>query len=228
MFRDILNSKFGEYQAFTRRKVVEDQLIRRGIKDGLVLEAMEKVKRHVFVDDYLRTRAYEDHPLPIAEGQTIPQPYIVALMTELLALKAGDKVLEIGTGSGYQTAVLAELAKEVCTVEFFQSLAEKAKTVLAAEGYSKIRFRTGDGAAGWPEYAPYDAIMATCAAPEVPKALFEQLADNGRLAAPVGEEGAQRLMLYTKTGGAITEKFVLEVRFLPMLHSGQWTVDSGQ
>ena len=217
MFKDILNSKFGEYQAFTRRMVVEDQLIRRGIKDGLVLDAMEKVKRHAFVDDYLRTRAYEDHPLPIAEGQTISQPYIVALMTELLALKGGEKVLEIGTGSGYQTAVLAELAKEIYTVEFFRSLAEKAKTVLAAEGYSKIRFRTGDGAAGWPECAPYNAIIVTCAAQETPKALFEQLADNGRLVAPVGAEGAQRLMLYTKTGDRIEEKFILEVRFVPML-----------
>ncbi len=217
MFKDILNSKFGEYQAFTRRKVVEDQLISRGIKDGLVLEAIEKVRRHAFVDDYLRTRAYEDQPLPIAEGQTISQPYIVALMTELLALKGGEKVLEIGTGSGYQTAVLAELAKDIYTIEFFHSLAEKAKTVLAAQGYSKIRFRTGDGAAGWPECAPYDAIIVTCAAAVPPKALLEQLADNGRMAAPVGEEGAQRLMLYAKTGGVISEKVITQVRFVPML-----------
>ena len=219
MFRDLLNSKFGEYQAFTRRKVVEDQLQSRGIKDGMVLEAIEKVKRHAFVDAYLRTRAYEDQALPIAEGQTISQPYIVALMTELLALKGGEKVLEIGTGSGYQTAVLAELAKEVYTVEFFQSLAEKARTVLAAEGYSKIRFRTGDGAGGWPECAPYDAIIVTCAAPEAPKALFEQLTDKGRMVAPIGEEGAQRLMLYTKIGDVIKETFILEVRFVPMLRS---------
>ena len=217
MFKDILNSKFGEYQAFTRRKVVEDQLQSRGIRDGLVMEAIEKVKRHAFVDDYLRTRAYEDQPLPIAEGQTISQPYIVALMTELLALKGGEKVLEIGTGSGYQTAVLAELAKEIYTVEFFQSLAEKAKTVLAAEGYSKIRFRTGDGTEGWPECAPYDAIIVTCAPAALPKALFEQLADKGRLVAPVGEEGAQKLMLYTKTGGVIKENFIIDVRFVPML-----------
>ncbi|MFA6433960.1 MAG: protein-L-isoaspartate(D-aspartate) O-methyltransferase [Elusimicrobiales bacterium] len=218
MFKNILNSKFGEYQAFTRRKMAEDQLIRRGIRDGRVLEAMEKVKRHAFVDDYLRTRAYEDHPLPIAEGQTISQPYIVALMTELLELKGGEKVLEIGTGSGYQTAVLAELAKEVYTVEFFQSLAGKAKTALAAEGYSKIRFRTGDGAQGWPEHAPYDAIIATCAAQKPPEALFDQLSpEKGRLAAPVGGEGAQRLMLYTKTRDGIKERFILEVRFVPML-----------
>jgi len=217
MFKDILNSKFGQYQAFTRRKVVEDQLISRGIKEGRVLEAMEKVKRHAFVDDYLRTRAYEDQPLPIAEGQTISQPYIVALMTELLALSGGEKILEIGTGSGYQTAVLSELAKEIYTVEFFQSLTEKAKTVLAAEGYSNILYRIGDGAAGWPERAPYDAIIVTCAAASVPKALFEQLADKGRLVAPIGSEGSQRLMLYTKNGTEIKETFITEVRFVPML-----------
>ena len=219
MFRDILNSKFAEYQAFTRRKMVEDQLIRRGIGDARVLEAFEKVRRHLFVEEYLRTRAHEDQPLPIAEGQTISQPYIAALTTELLELKGGEKVLEIGTGSGYQTAVLAELAKEVYTVEFFMSLAERAKAVLAAEGYSKVRFRTGDGAAGWPECAPYDAIAVTCAAAVPPKALFEQLADKGRMVAPVGEEGVQRLMLYTKAGGEIKEKFILEVRFVPMLGS---------
>jgi protein-L-isoaspartate(D-aspartate) O-methyltransferase len=217
MFKEILNSKFGQYQAFTRRKAVEDQLISRGIKDGRVLAAIEKIKRHAFIDDYLRTRAYEDQPLPIAEGQTISQPYIVALMTELLALKGGEKVLEIGTGSGYQTAVLAELAKEIYTVEFFSSLAEKAKIILASEGYSKIRFGTGDGAAGWPECAPYDAIIITCAAPIPPKALFEQLADGGRLVAPIGEECPQRLMLYTKTGNAVKESFIIEVRFVPML-----------
>ncbi len=219
MFDHILNSKFAEYQSFTRRKLVEDQLVRRGVRDGRVLEAFEKVKRHLFVDDYLRTRAYEDQPLPIAEDQTISQPYVAALMTELLELKGGEKVLEIGTGSGYQTAILAELAKEVCTIEFFKSLSEKARTVLAAEGYSKIRFRTGDGAAGWPENAPYDAITVTCAAAVPPKALFEQLADKGRLVAPIGEEGVQRLMLYTKSGGTITERSIIDVRFVPMLKS---------
>ena len=219
MFKDLLNSKFAEYQAFIRRKMVEDQLIPRGVKNGRVLEAMGKVRRHIFVDDYLRTRAYEDHPLPIAENQTISQPYIVALMTELLGLRGGEKVLEIGTGSGYQTAILAELAGQVYTVELFPALAEKAKAVLAAEGYSKIKFRTGDGADGWQEHAPYDAIIAACAAPRIPRALFDQLADKGRLAAPVGEEGAQRLMLYTKNGAEIKETFITEVRFVPMLHT---------
>jgi protein-L-isoaspartate(D-aspartate) O-methyltransferase len=217
VFKDLLNSKFGEYQAFTRRKMVEDQMILRGVADGMVLEAMGKVKRHLFVDSYLGTRAYEDTPLPIAEGQTISQPYIVALMTELLSLKGAEKILEIGTGSGYQTAVLAELAKEVYTVEYFPSLAEKAKTVLAAEGYSNIRFKTGNGAVGWPEHAPYDAILLTCAAPEIPQALFAQLADKGRLVAPVGNGNMQRLNLYFKDGSDLNERFITEVRFVPML-----------
>ncbi|OGS06903.1 MAG: protein-L-isoaspartate O-methyltransferase [Elusimicrobia bacterium RIFOXYA12_FULL_51_18] len=218
MFKHILNAKIGKYQAFIRQKMLEDQIIRRGVKDGMVLEAMEKVKRHVFVDDYLKTRAYEDQPLPIAEGQTVSQPYIVALMTELLALKGGERVLEIGTGSGYQTAVLAELAGEVYTVEFFPALAEKAKAVLAFESYSKIRFRTGDGAAGWPENAPFDAIIVTCAPLEAPETLLSQLADKGRMVVPVGEAGgAQRLMLYTKDGADIKERFITEVRFVPML-----------
>ena len=217
MFKDLLNSKFGEYQTFVRRRMLEDQLIRRGIGDGLVLEAMERVRRHAFGDEDLRTRAYEDYPLPINEGQTISQPYIVALMTELLKLKGGEKVLEIGTGSGYQTAVLAELAHSVYTVEFSRNLADKARAALAAEGYAGIQFRTGDGADGWNEHAPYDAIMVTCAAQKVPDALFGQLAAGGRLVAPVGEaEQAQKLMLHTKGEGGIREKFITEVRFVPM------------
>ncbi|HOW89596.1 MAG TPA: protein-L-isoaspartate O-methyltransferase, partial [Elusimicrobiales bacterium] len=165
MFKDLLASKFAEYQTFVRRRMVEDQIAARGVRDGRVLEAMGKVRRHAFVDEYLRTRAYEDHPLPIDEGQTISQPYMVALTAELLNLKGSEKVLEIGTGSGYQTAVLAELAGELYTVEIFPSLAEKASAALTAQGYRGIKFRTGDGADGWPEHAPYDAIVLSCAAP---------------------------------------------------------------
>lgn len=217
MFKNLLNSRYGEYQTFIRRRMLEDQIISRGIKDPRVLKAMEKVRRHVFVDEYLRTRSYEDYPMPIPEGQTISQPYIVALMTGLLALKGNETVLEIGTGSGYQTAVLAELAKKIYTVEIFPSLTERAKTALAAEGYTGIDFRTGDGARGWTEHAPYDAIMLTCAAPEVPEALLGQLGAAGRLAAPIGEaDQPQRLMLYTKEDGAIKERFISEVRFVPM------------
>lgn len=216
MFQDELKAKFGDYLAFVRRKMLEDQVAARGVSDGLVLGAMQKVERHLFVDEYLRTRAYEDTPLPIAEGQTISQPYIVALMTERLALKAGEKVLEIGTGSGYQTALLAELAKEVFTVEYYPALAEKAKKVLEARGYKNIRFRTGDGRAGWPEHAPYDAIMVTCAPKEAPEALFEQLAPGGRLIVPVGDS-EQTLVLYTKTGAGLEKRDITRVRFVPMI-----------
>lgn len=217
MFHHILRSKFDEYQTFTRRKMVEDQIVARGIKNGLVIEAMEKVKRHQFVPDYLANRAYEDSPLPIAHEQTISQPYIVALMTELLALKSGDKVLEIGTGSGYQTAVLAELAKEIYTIEYHSGLADQAKAVLDKEGYTNIKFRTGNGALGWPEAAPYDAIIATCApVQEVPPKLLEQLADKGRLVIPLGE-GIQQLKLFVKDGDKITGTAIADVRFVPML-----------
>lgn len=210
------NSKYGDYLAFVRRTMLEDQIAARGIRDGLLLEAMQKVERHLFVDEYLRTRAYEDAPLPIAEGQTISQPYIVALMTECLALKGGEKVLEIGTGSGYQTALLAELAKEVFTVEYFPNLAEKAKTALKDRGYKNIKFMTGNGHEGWKEYAPYDAILVTCAPKELPAALAEQLAVGGRLAAPVG--GAeQTLILYTKTGDGLEKRDITQVRFVPMI-----------
>lgn len=215
MFHEILKARYGEYLAFVRRKMLEDQVAARGVHDPLVLGAMQKVERHLFVDEYLRTRAYEDTPLPIAEGQTISQPYIVALMTEHLALKGGEKVLEIGTGSGYQTALLAELAKEVFTVEYFPALAEKAKAVLDARGYKNIRFRNGDGSAGWPEHAPYGAVMITCAPKEVPAALFEQLAEGGRLIAPVGEH-EQTLVLYTKTAAGLEKRELARVRFVPM------------
>lgn len=220
MFKNFLNSRLVEYQTFVRRKMLEDQIISRGVKDGMVLQAMEKVKRHLFVDCYLGTRAYEDAPLPIAENQTISQPYIVALMTELLALKGGEKVLEIGTGSGYQTAVLAELAKAVYTVELFPSLAEKAKATLASEGYANIHFKTGNGTGGWPANAPYEAIVITCAAPEAPIfAMGDQLTENGRLVAPVSGKEGQRLTLYTKHGTRLTGEFITDVRFVPMLQT---------
>ncbi|MBU2483233.1 MAG: protein-L-isoaspartate(D-aspartate) O-methyltransferase [Proteobacteria bacterium] len=215
----MLNSKFGDYLAFVRRKMLEDQIAARGVRDGLVLETMEKVERHLFVDEYLRNRAYEDCPLPIAEGQTISQPYIVALMTECLALKGGEKVLEIGTGSGYQTAVLAELAKEVFTVEYYPVLAEKAKAALKGRGYDNIKFKTGDGHEGWKEYAPYDAIMVTCAPKELPAALLEQLAGGGRLAAPVGGQ-EQTLALYTRTASGLEKSDITRVRFVPMIAAG--------
>lgn len=216
MFHESLKARYGDYLAFVRRKMIEDQVAARGVRDARVLAAMQKVERHLFVDEYLRTRAYEDTPLPIAEGQTISQPYIAALMTELLALKGGEKVLEIGTGSGYQAALLAELAKEVFTIEFHPALAQKAKAALDARGYKNITFRTGDGRGGWPEHAPYDAVIVTCAPKEVPQALFDQLAGGGRLIAPVGEH-EQTLVLYTKTAAGLQRRVLARVRFVPML-----------
>jgi protein-L-isoaspartate(D-aspartate) O-methyltransferase len=170
------------------------------------------------VPEDLVTRAYEDYPMPIGRGQTISQPYIVALMSELLELKGPERVLEIGTGSGYQAAVLAELAAEVYTVELFPDLAADACWKLKKLGYANIKFKTGSGTAGWPEHAPYDGLIVTCAAASVPPALVEQLKEGGRLVIPLGE-GEQELKLMTKTSSGITEKNICAVRFVPLLAS---------
>lgn len=177
-----------------QRLALVEKIRRHGIKDPRVLEAILKVPRHLFVPKELIHEAYVDAPLPIGEGQTISQPYIVALMTEALELDENSKVLEIGTGSGYQAAILAEIAKEVYTVERIPSLKEKARKVLDALGYENIKFKVGDGTEGWPEYAPYDAIIVTAGAPEIPKPLVEQLKVGGRLVIPVGDELTQRLL----------------------------------
>jgi len=176
------------------------------------LAAMAKVCRHCFVTEDMLSRAYEDYPLPIDREQTISQPYIVALMSELLELKGGERVLEIGTGSGYQTAVLAELAGEVFTVEFFPDLAAQARAKLEKLGYRNIKFKTGDGSEGWKEAAPYDAIIVTCAPAAVPQELTTQLREGGRLVLPVGEN----LTLVTKTAAGLTQRVVCGVRFVPM------------
>ncbi len=217
MFKEILGRRYDAYLGFIRRKMIEDQIRSRGVKDPRVLAAMEKVCRHRFVTGDMVSRAYEDYPLPIARGQTIPQPYIVALMSELAGLTGAERVLEIGAGSGYQTAVLAELAAEVCTVEILPDLAAGAQARLAG-GYSNIKFRTGDGALGWPERAPYDAIIVTCAAAETPPELTEQLKPGGRLVIPVGEE-PQDLLLVTKTPAGLERKNICRVRFVPMIRS---------
>ena len=171
---------------------------RRGIKDERVLNAMLKVPRHLFVPADLVDRAYDDSPLPIGKGQTISQPYIVALMTEALGLDENSKVLEIGTGSGYQAAILAEIAKEVYTVERIPELAERAQKILRALGYNNVYFKIGDGTEGWPEFAPYDAIIVTAASPKVPEPLIEQLKVGGVLVIPVGSELTQELLKITK------------------------------
>lgn len=196
--------------------MVTTQIKSRGIKDMNVLEAMEKVPRHVFVPENMRKAAYNDEPLPIGNGQTISQPYIVAYMTEVLQLSVEEKVLEVGTGSGYQAAVLAEIARELFTVEIIDGLSKNAQEVLQAEGYTNIHFRVGDGSYGWEENAPYDAIMVTAAPPEVPKALQDQLKIGGRMIVPVGD-AFQELVLIVREKRRFKKKKLLPVRFVPLV-----------
>jgi protein-L-isoaspartate(D-aspartate) O-methyltransferase len=198
-----------------RERMVAEQIASREVRDPLTLAAMRKVPRHLFVPDAVRQEAYDDHPLPIGEGQTISQPYIVAFMTEALGLKGGETVLEIGTGSGYQAAVLAEIAGRVYTIEIVEPLATRARETLRERGYDKVQVRAGDGYQGWPEAAPFDAIMVTAAAPRVPEALKQQLKDGGRLIIPVGDE-SQELLLLVRRGDRFDERRVLPVRFVPM------------
>ncbi|NOR11937.1 MAG: protein-L-isoaspartate(D-aspartate) O-methyltransferase [Candidatus Aminicenantes bacterium] len=199
-----------------RESMVSTQIKSRGIKDVNVLEAMEKVPRHLFVPENMRKLAYNDEPLPIGNGQTISQPYIVAYMTEVLQLSVEEKVLEVGTGSGYQAAVLAEIAKEVFTVEIIDGLSKNAQEVLQEEGYTNIHFRVGDGSYGWEENAPYDAIMVTAAPSEVPKALQDQLKIGGRMIVPVGD-AFQELVLIVREKRKFKKKKLLPVRFVPLV-----------
>ncbi len=198
-----------------RENMVETQLKSRGIKDERVLNAMLKVERHKFVPDAFKSLAYTDRPLPIKEDQTISQPYIVALMTELLALSGNEKVLEIGTGSGYQAAILAELAKDVYSIEIVETLAKGSQRLLNDLGYTNITVKCGDGYIGWEEYAPFDAIIVTCAPPYIPQPLIEQLAYGGRMIIPVGTL-YQELKLLEKSDGGIKTKSIVPVRFVPM------------
>ncbi len=181
-----------------QRKTLVESIKRKGIKDPKVINALLKVSRHLFVPKEYLHESYHDHPLPIGEGQTISQPYIVALMTEALELNEDSKVLEIGTGSGYQAAILAEIAKEVYTVERIPSLFKRAQKILADLGYDNIYFKLGDGTKGWEEHAPYDAIIVTAGAPEIPQCLVEQLTVGGRMVIPVGGEFSQRLLKIRK------------------------------
>ena len=201
--------------ARARALMVEEQLASRGVEDARTLAAMRKVPRHLFVPPAVLDQAYDDHPLPIGHGQTISQPYIVAFMTEALGLRGGETVLEAGTGSGYQAAVLAEIAARVYTIEIVAPLAEEARERLHRLGYANVDVRAGDGYLGWPEAAPFDAIMVTAAAPRVPEPLKEQLRDGGRLILPVGDEW-QELVVVTRRGTRYEERRVLPVRFVPM------------
>ncbi len=204
-----------------RRAMVKYQIAIRGIEDPDVLAAMEQVPRHEFVPPEEVEQAYDDHPLPIGYGQTISQPYIVALMTELLAVKPGDKVLEIGTGSGYQAAVLAELTDEVYTVEIIPELAASAAERLRRLGYTQVHTKTADGYHGWPEQAPFDAIIVTAAPDHVPPPLIEQLKDGGRLVIPVGPPGGyQTLWRITKRDGEVVSENITGVIFVPLVRGG--------
>jgi protein-L-isoaspartate(D-aspartate) O-methyltransferase len=201
--------------ARAREAMVADQIAARGVRDAKTLAAMRKVPRHLFVPGDLQREAYGDTPLPIGQGQTISQPYIVGFMTEALKLTGGERVLEVGTGSGYQAAVLAEIASRVYTIEIVTALADEARDRLRRLGYDRIAVRAGDGYAGWPEAAPFDAIIVTAAAPRVPEPLKEQLRDGGRLILPVGD-AEQELMVVTRRGDVFEESRVLGVRFVPM------------
>lgn len=203
--------------AALRAAMVKTQIEARGVKDPRVLEAMRAAPRHEFVPENLRGEAYADNPLPIGHGQTISQPYIVALMTEALRPQPGDRVLEIGTGSGYQAAVLSPLVKEVFTMEIVAPLAERAAATLERLGFKNVHVKAGDGWLGWPEKAPFDAIIVTCAPDKVPPALEAQLREGGRMVIPVGPEGGvQELVLLEKRGGESGRKGLLPVRFVPM------------
>jgi protein-L-isoaspartate(D-aspartate) O-methyltransferase len=198
-----------------REEMVAMQIAARGVSDARTLAALRKVPRHLFVSPEAVIQAYDDHPVPIGHGQTISQPYIVAFMTEALRLSGGETVLEIGTGCGYQAAVLAEIASRVYTIEIVTPLAEEAAARLKRLGYTNVEVRAGDGYQGWPEKAPFDAIMVTAAAPRIPEPLKQQLRDGGRLIVPVGEDW-QELVLVTRRGDRFEERRVLPVRFVPM------------
>jgi len=195
--------------------MVEEQIRARGIKDARVLDAMERVPRHLFVPESVRDEAYTDQPLPIGHGQTISQPYIVAFMTEALRLEPAHKVLEIGTGSGYQAAILAELAGQVFTIEIIEELADRARRTLSGAGYRNVTVRAGNGYLGWPEHAPYDRIMVTAAPEDVPPALIEQLKMDGLMAIPVGTV-FQELRILRRTPTGLDTVATLPVRFVPM------------
>ena len=201
--------------AVSRDRMVAEQIQGRDVADPRVLAAMRKVPRHRFVPEQLRQESYDDHPLPIGEGQTISQPYIVAIMSQLLQLTGGERVLEVGTGSGYQAAVLAELAKEVYSIEIVEPLARRASATLRELGYAGVAVRAGDGYLGWPEAAPFDAIIVTAAPDHIPPPLVDQLKIGGRLVIPVGER-SQELLQCVKTPDGLPCASVIPVRFVPL------------
>lgn len=207
--------------------MVEEQLVERGIKHLGVLEVMSRLPRHLFVPDYLQHKAYGEHALPIGHHQTISQPMAQAVMTQALGLTGEERILEIGTGSGYQTAILAELGAQVFTIERIKSLGQKAKALLDQLGYSNINYRFCDGTYGWRDRGPYDAILFAAGAPEVPKVLVEQLAVGGRLVGPAGENGSQKLVLLTRTESGIHKEELGDCNFVPLIGKFGWPLGAG-
>ena len=205
-----------------RERMVEDQLVARGVTEPRVLAALRRVPRHRFVQEALRERAYGDHPLPIGEEQTISQPFIVGLMTSLLELTGREKVLEVDTGSGYQTAVLAELARRVCSIERLPRLAERARATLEALGYDNVWVRVGNGTLGWPDEAPFDRIIVTAGGPAVPPPLVQQLAEGGRMVLPVGSADNQTLTVVERVDGQVRERAHSECKFVKLVGKYAW------
>ena len=205
-----------------REQMVKSQLACRGIRDKRVLDAMRQVPRHLFIPEDMRQLAYCDGPLPIGHGQTISQPYIVALMTELLELTGQEKVLEIGTGSCYQAAILSRLVPQVYSIERHAALARQAEKILAQLGYDNVMVIVSDGTLGWPEHSPYEAIIITAAAPDVPQPLIDQLADGGRLVAPVGTRWSQSLVKVKRQGGSLMTEQLTPVAFVPLVGEHGW------
>jgi protein-L-isoaspartate(D-aspartate) O-methyltransferase len=203
-----------------RRQMVESQLRDRGIHDERVLEAMLRLPRHEFVSQEYKSQAYEDHPIPIGESQTISQPFIVAISLQALSLQRGESVLEVGTGSGYQTALLAVLAREVYSIERHVTLARSAEAELATLALNNVKIVVGDGSQGLPEFAPYDAILVSAAAPSIPQSLFDQLADEGRMVIPVGPQHSQELQLVRKCDGTAVAQVIEGCRFVPLIGAG--------
>ena len=197
--------------------MVEEQLIPRGIKNQRILDAFYKIERHKFIPEDLRNSAYADYPLPIGEGQTISQPYIVALMTECLDLTGQERVLEIGTGSGYQAAILAEIAKEVYSIERFENLAKRAQAIINELGYTNVKIKVGDGTLGWPEVAPFDRIVITAASPRIPLPLTGQLKENGKLILPLGESFTQILTVIENKQGKLESTQICGCVFVPLV-----------
>ncbi len=205
-----------------RERMVKSQLVSRGIDDKEVLKVMGKIHRHLFMEEALEGEAYNDHPLPIGHKQTISQPYIVALMTQALGLTGKERTLELGTGSGYQTAILAELSRTVYTMERIRPLLEKAKKVLDALGYTNLLYKVDDGTTGWKEFSPYDAIMVTAGAPQIPDPLLEQLEDGGRLIIPIGTRSSQELIKVVKVKNTFKKESLGGCRFVDLIGIHGW------